>query len=89
MNLIDRYQNEKRIALMQDELGCKIAKEFVGLRAKSCSYLKDDNDEDKKSKGSKKCVKRKTKSIQLEYEIKHLGKNQIDIDSIKKVIKNS
>ena len=71
---------------------------FIGLRAKSCSYLKDDNDEDKKSKGSKKCVKRKTKfenykicleSIQLENEIKHLGKNQIDVDNIKKIIKNS
>ena len=32
---------------------------FVGLRAKSWSYLKDYNDEDKKSKGSKKCVKEK------------------------------
>ena len=28
-------------------------------------------------------------SIQLENEIKHLGKNQIDVDSIKKIIKNS
>ena len=31
-------------------------KEFVGLRAKTYSYLKDNNNEDKKAKGTKKCV---------------------------------
>ena len=31
-------------------------KEFVGLRAKTYSYLKDNNDEDKKAKGTKKCI---------------------------------
>ena len=31
-------------------------KEFVGLRAKTYSYLKDNKDEDKKSKGTKNCV---------------------------------
>ena len=34
-------------------------KEFVRLRAKTYSYLKDNNDEDKKAKGTKKCVKKK------------------------------
>ena len=29
---------------------------FVGLKAKTCSYLIDDGSEDKKSKGTKKCV---------------------------------
>ena len=29
---------------------------FVGLRAKKFSYLKDNNDDDKKAKGTKKCV---------------------------------
>ena len=38
-------------------------KKFVGLRAKLYSYLKDNNDEDKKAKGTKKCViKRKIKA---------------------------
>ena len=38
-------------------------KEFVGLRAKRHSNLKDNDDEDKKAKGTKKCViKRKLKS---------------------------
>ena len=31
-------------------------KEFVGLRATTYSYLKENNDEDKKVKGRKKCV---------------------------------
>ena len=37
----------------------EIMKEFVRLRAKTYSYLKDNNDEDKKAKGTKKCVKKK------------------------------
>ena len=44
---------------MKDELGGRIMK---GLRAKTYSYSKDNNDEDKKRKGTKKCVvKRKLK----------------------------
>ena len=47
---------------MKDELDGQIMKEFVGLRAKTYSYLNDNNDEDKKAKGTKKCVmKRKLK----------------------------
>ena len=33
--------------------------EFVGLRAKKCSYLKDNDDENKIVKDTKKCYKRK------------------------------
>ena len=47
---------------MKDELGGQIMKEFLGLRVKTYNYLKDNNDEDKKPKGTKKCViKRKLK----------------------------
>ena len=42
--------------LMKDELGRQIMIEFVGLRAKTCSYLKDNKDENKKAKGTEKCV---------------------------------
>ena len=41
---------------MRDDLGGQIMKEFVGLRAKTHSYLKDNNDEDKKRKRIKRCV---------------------------------
>ena len=62
-------------------------KEFVRvskslLRAKTYSYLKDNNDEDKKAKGTKKCViKRRLKfqnykncleAAQIERKIKYL-----------------
>ena len=35
---------------MKDELGEQIMKNFIGLRAKTYSYLKDNNDECKKAK---------------------------------------
>ena len=49
-------KNKKVIGLMKDELGHKIMTEFVALRPKTYSYLKDDCKEDKKAKGTKKCV---------------------------------
>ena len=49
-------KNKKVIGLFKDELGEKIIKEFCALRAKTYSYLMDDNSEVKKSKGTKKCV---------------------------------
>ena len=45
---------------MKDELGEQIMNEFLGLRAKTYSDLKDNND-DKKAKGRKKCVIKKLK----------------------------
>ena len=48
--------NKKVIGMFKDELGGKIMKEFCALRAKTYSYLMDDNSEVKKSKGTKKCV---------------------------------
>ena len=49
-------KNKKVIGLMKDELGGKIITEFVTLRPKTFSYLTDDGKEDKKAKGTKKCV---------------------------------
>ena len=49
-------KNKKVIGLMKDELGGKIITEFVTLKPKTYSYLTDDGKEDKKAKGTKKCV---------------------------------
>ena len=49
-------KNETVIGLMKDELGGKIITEFVALTPKTYSYLTDDCKEDKKAKGTKKCV---------------------------------
>ena len=47
---------------MKNELGGRIITKFVGLRAKTYSHLIDDGSDDKKQKGTKKCViKRKLK----------------------------
>ena len=52
-------KNKKVIGLMKDELGGKIISEFVTLRPKIYSYQNDDGKEDKKAKGTKKCVIKK------------------------------
>ena len=85
--------NEKTIGFMKDELDGKITTKFFGLRAKTQTYSIDDNDEDKKASGTKKCViKRKLKlgnhrncleATKLENKINHLEKNKINIDSLK------
>ena len=49
-------KNKKVIGLMKDEFGGRIITEFVALRPKNYSYLTDDCKEDKKAKGTKKCV---------------------------------
>ena len=49
-------KNKKVIGLMKDELGGRIMTEFITLRPKAYTYLTDDGKEDKKAKGTKKCV---------------------------------
>ena len=51
--------------LMKDELGVKIMKDFVALRSKTYSYLTNNNDKDKKAKGTKKCLIRKTLNLNI------------------------
>ena len=65
-------KNKKVVRLMKDELGGKIMTEFVALRPKTYSYLTDDCKEDKKVKGTKKCViKRMLKFYDYEYCLKN------------------
>ena len=52
-------KNKKVIGLMKDELGGKIITEFVTLSPKTYSFLTDDGKEDKKAKGTKKCIIKK------------------------------
>ena len=48
--------NKKVIGAFKDKLRGKIMKEFCALRAKTYTYLVDDDSEKKKAKGTKKCV---------------------------------
>ena len=52
-------KNKKVIGLMKDELSGTIITEFVTLRPKTYSFLTDDGKEDKKAKGTKKCIIKK------------------------------
>ena len=80
-----KKKKKKVIGLMKNELNGKIMMKFIGLRAKTYSYLIDDSGEDKKAKGIKKCaMKRKLKfenykncleAKQLENKINYLEKN--------------
>ena len=70
---------------MKYELGRKIMAKFVGLRAKSYSYLIDDVSESRKAKDTKKCdIKKQLKfenykncleAIQLDNKYGNVEKN--------------
>ena len=55
--------NKNVIRLIKDELGGAIMTEFIALRPKLYSFRKLDGVEDKKYKGIKKCVVKKTLSF--------------------------
>ena len=60
--LLPKWNNKKVIGRRKHELGRKIFRKFVGLRAKTVSHLIDDASEDKKAKDKKKrVIKRKLK----------------------------
>jgi len=61
---------------MKDELGGKIMTEFVGLRAKLCSYKMLHENETKKCKGIKKSVVDKTISFEAYKKCLLGGKNK-------------
>ena len=67
-------------------------KKIVEFIEKTCSYLNDNNDEDRKAKSTKTCVmKRKLKfedcknclqPAQIERKINYLEEKKIDVDSL-------
>ena len=79
-------KNKKIIGLMKDELGGKIITEFVTVRPKTCSFLTDDGKEDKKAKGTKKCVIKKM--IKFNDYKKCLLNGQIILKSQQRFISN-
>ena len=60
---LPKGKNKNVIGLMRDQLVGQYMKELAGLREKTYKYLKDNNDEDKKVKGTKS-VSWKKKQIQ-------------------------
>ena len=58
-------KNKKVIRLTKDELGGKIMTEFAALRPKTYSCLMDDGKNDKKAKGTKKCVIKKYLNLMI------------------------
>ena len=67
-------------------------------KSKACSYIKGNNDEDKKAKGTKTCaVKKKLKFqdyknclkvAQIDGKIKYLEKKKFNVDNLKEFVKN-
>ena len=108
MNQKDHYVEKKIkikkiVGLLIDVLGGKIMTEFAAFRPKRSNYLKDDNDENKKARGTRKCVikqkfqfedyKNCLEANQLEIEINTQKKNKLDTYSLrqthKKLIKKT
>ena len=79
-------KNKKVISLMKDELGGEIITEFITLRPKTYSYLTDNDKEDKKAKGTKKCVIKKM--IKFNYYKKCLLNYEVILKSQQRFISN-
>ena len=62
--------NKKVIGMFKDELGRKIMKTFCALRAKTYSYLIENDNERKKAKGVKRClIKRRLMFENYKYSL--------------------
>ena len=80
-------KNKKVIYMFKDELGGKIMTKFIGLRAKTYSYLIDDYDDDydknniinKKAKGTKKCVIKRRLKFKDYYDSLFKNENMLRI----------
>ena len=92
-------KNRKVIGLMKNELGRQIMKKFVELQRKTYSYLKDNDDDYKNAKDTKRCVVKRRpnfqdyknciKASQILNITNYLQSKQIDVDCLKEDKKNS
>ena len=86
-------KNRKVIGLMKNELGGQIMKKFVELQRKTYSYLKDNDDDYKNAKDTKRCVVKRRpnfqdyknciKASQILNITNYLQSKQIDVDCLK------
>ena len=58
-------KNKKVLGMMKDELCGRVMTHFFALRAKTYSYLDYDGKEEKKAKGTKKCVIKKILNLMI------------------------
>ena len=95
---LPRGRNKKVILLLKDELGRKIMTKFAILRLKICTYLTDDDIENKQKKAQKGIIKRKPKfedykncleANHLEKEINDREKNKINTNGVRENHKES
>ena len=90
---LPKGKNKNVIGLMKYELGGRVMTTFVGLRAKTYSYLIDDGSEYKKAKGTKMCVIKNFKfknyknclgATKLDNKISYPEEIKLSIDSFKR-----
>ena len=53
---LPKGKNRKVTGIMKDQFGGRIITQTAGLRATTYSYSTDDGSEDKKAKGTRKCI---------------------------------
>ena len=62
--------------------GKKIMTKLVGLRAKTYSYFADDGSEDKKAKGTKKCVIKRKLKFEIYKQLKMKQLNYLEVTQL-------
>ena len=72
---LETGKNKKVLGKFKDELGGKIILEFCALRAKAYAYKLDDDTENKKAKGTKKCIVKR--EIIFQNYVDSLFKNEV------------
>ena len=64
-SVLPKQKSKNVFELMKDELGGKNMTKFVGLRARTYSYLIDEGNEDKKPKSTEKCVIKRKLNLKI------------------------